>query len=82
LTVVALEWNAVATVQFQDPAGDVVQEVAVVSDGHNGAVVIMQEALQPGHGFGIQVVGRLVQQEHVRAGQQQAAQGHTAALAT
>ena len=82
LAVVAFERNALATVQFQDPAGYVVQEVTVVGDGNHGAVVIVQEALQPGYGFGIQVVGGLVQQQHVRAGQQQAAQGHTATLTT
>ena len=38
-----------------------------MGDGHDGAGVVVQEALQPGHGFGIQVVGRFVQQQHVRA---------------
>jgi hypothetical protein len=45
-------------------------------------LVVVQEALQPGHGFRIQVVGRFVQQQHVRLFQQQAAQGHAAALTT
>lgn len=42
----------------------------------------MQEALQPGHRVGVQVVGRFVQQEHVGRRQQQAAQRHAALLAT
>jgi hypothetical protein len=37
-----------------------------VGDGHDGAFEVVQEALQPGHGFRIQVVGRFVQQQHVR----------------
>ena len=37
--------------------------------------------LQPGHGLGIQMVGGFVQQQDVRGLQQQAAQGHAAALA-
>ncbi len=40
----------------------------------------MQETFQPGDGFGVQVVGRLVQQQHVRAREQQTAQCDTAAL--
>ena len=51
-----------------------------MGDGHHCAFVVVQEALQPGHGFGIQVVGGFVQQQHVRLFQQQAAQGHPAAL--
>ncbi len=58
----------------------IVEEVAIVGDGHHGAGVFLQEALQPGHAFGIQVVGGLVQQQHVGVGQQQAAQCHPALL--
>ncbi len=68
LGIVALEGNAFAAVQLQDPAGHVVEKVAVVGDGHHGAAVVVQEALQPGHRFGIEVVGRLVQQQHVGVG--------------
>ena len=82
LAVVAFKRNAMATVQFQDPASDVVQEVAVVGDGDHGSFVIVQEAFKPGHGFGIQVVGGFVQQQHVRPRQEQAAQGYPAALTT
>ena len=80
LAVVAFKRNALAAVQFQNPAGHVVQEVAVVGDGNHCAGVVVKEALEPRHGFSVQVVGGLVQQQHVRAGQQQAAQCHTAAL--
>lgn len=53
-----------------------------MSDGNDGALVVVQEALQPGHGLGVRVVGRFVQEQHVRLFQQQAAQRHTAALTT
>lgn len=53
-----------------------------MGDCHHGTLVVVQEALQPGHGFRIQVVGRFVQQQHVRLFQQQAAQRHPAALTT
>ena len=80
--VVALPGNALAAVQFQDPAGYVVQEVTVVGDGNDRTLVLLQMGLQPLDGFGVQVVGGLVQKQHVRLLQQQAAQGHAAALTT
>ena len=46
------------------------------------AFVLFQVLLQPINGLGIQVVGRLVQQQHVRLLEQQPAQGNSAALAT
>lgn len=67
-------------VQFEDPAGHVIQEVTVVGDRHHGAFEVVQEAFQPGHGLGVQVVGRFVQQQHVRLFEQQAAQRYAAAL--
>ena len=79
--VVALERQPAAAVQLQDPAGHVVQEVAVVGHGDDGARVLVQMALQPGHGFGVQVVGGLVKQQQVGLAQQQPAQRHAAALA-
>ena len=80
--VVAFPRDTFAAVQLQDPARHVVEEVTVVGDGHYSAFVVVQEALQPGYGFRIQVVGRFVQQQHVRLFQQQTAQCHTAALTT
>ena len=38
--VVALEGDAAAAVELQDPAGDVVEEVAVVGDGDDRALVV------------------------------------------
>jgi hypothetical protein len=80
--VVALVGDALAAIQFQDPSGHVVQEVTVVGDGDDGALVIREVVLQPGHALGVQVVGGFVQQQDVRRLQQQAAQGHTTALTT
>ena len=76
--VVALPRDAPAAVQFQDPAGHVVQEVAVVGHGDDRTGEGGEVTLQPG----IQMVGGFVQQQDVRGLQQQAAQGHAAAFAT
>ena len=45
--VVALEREAVAAVELEDPARDVVEEVAIVGDGHDGALVLLEVALEP-----------------------------------
>ena len=57
------------TVELEDPLGGVVEEVSVVGHGHYCAGEAHQKLLQPLHRFGIQVVGRLVEQQHVGTGQ-------------
>ena len=79
--VVALPRDAVAAVELEDPAGHVVEEVAVVGDGDDGARVVAEEALEPRDRLGVEVVGRLVEQQQVGPLQQQAAQGDAPALA-
>ena len=51
-------------------------------DGDDGTGEIMQKPLQPGHRFGIQMVCRFVQQQHVRRAEQQLAQGNAALFTT
>ncbi len=51
-------------------------------DRNHGAWEVVQEVFEPGDGIGVQVVGRFVEQQHVRGRQQQAAQSHTALLTT
>ena len=79
--VVALEREAPAAVELEDPLGHVVEEVAVVGDGDDGARVVLQEALQPVDALGVEVVRRLVEQQQVGMGEQQPAQRHPSALA-
>ena len=71
----------VAAIELEDPAGDVVEKVAVVRDRDDGARVVLEKALEPGDRFGVEMVGRLVEQQQVRRSQQQAAQRDTAPLA-
>ena len=78
--VVALVGVRPATVQFEDPLRHVVQEVPVVGDREDGAGVAGEELLQPLHALGVEVVGRLVQQQQVGLAQQQLAQRDPAAL--
>ena len=52
-----------------------------MGDRHHGAGEALQELLEPLDGLGVQVVGRLVEQQHVGLAQQQAAQRDAALLA-
>ena len=81
-TIVALPGNALAAVEFENPAGHVVEEIAVVGHGDDGALVLLQVGLQPLHRLGVEVVGGLVQQEDVGFSEQQAAEGHAAPFAS
>ncbi len=71
-----------AAVEFEDPFGDVVQEVPIVGDRQDGAWVLGQVLFQPLHALGVEVVGGLVEQQQVGLLQQQLAQRHPAPLAT
>ena len=79
--VVALPGDAAAAVELEDPAGDVVEEVAVVGDDQDGAAVLDQVLLQPGDGLGVEVVGRLVEEQDVGVLEQQLAERDAALLA-
>ena len=79
--VVALVRDALAAVELEDPAGHVVEEVAVMGDGDDRAAVVGEEALEPGHRLGVEVVRGLVEQQQVGRLQQQPAERHAAALA-
>ena len=53
-----------------------------MGDRNDGAGVVGKEALEPVDRFGVEVVGRLVEQQQVGTRQQEAAQRHASALAT
>ena len=78
--VVSFPGDAFAAVQFQNPSGHMVQEVAVVCHGNHRTLVLLQVLLQPVDTLGIEVVGGLVQKQDVRLLQQQPAQCHTSAF--
>src|SRR4029453_13131123 len=73
--VVAFPWDAGAAVELEDPARDIVEEVAVVGDGHDGAGELGEVSLQPGDGLGVEMVGRLVEQQHVGLAEQAGGEG-------
>ena len=79
--VVALVGDAAAAVELEDPAGDVVEEVAIVGDRDDRALVLGEVRLQPRDRLGVEVVRGLVEQQQVGRAEQQPAQRDAAALA-
>ena len=71
--VVALEGDAAAAVEFEYPTRHVVEEIAVMGDGDDRALIVLEEPLEPGDRFGVQMVGGLVKQKQLGAAQQQSA---------
>ena len=71
--VVSFPGDTLAAVEFENPAGDMVEEVTVVSDGNHSAFVLLEVLLEPVDRLGIEVVGRLVEEEHIRLLEQEAA---------
>ena len=80
--VVALPGNAFAAVELKYPTCHVVEEVAVVGYGDYRTFVLLQVLFQPVDGLCIEVVGGLVEEQHVGLLEQQAAECHTTAFTT
>ena len=67
--------------QLQCSIGHLVEKIAVVADHDHRLRAIGQKSFEPGRGFDIEMVRRLVQQHHVRLGQQQPRQEQSIMLA-
>ncbi len=63
--VIALIGDARAAIELQNPARHIVEEVAVMGDDEDRARIFAQVVFQPVDGFGVEMVGRLVQQQQI-----------------
>ena len=82
VVVVAAVGEDAVLVHLQDAVADVVQEVAVVGHHQQGHTAALQVVLQPLDHVDVEVVGGLVQDEHLRLIDEQAGQRHTLDLAS
>ena len=64
-------------VHLQDAVADVVQEIAVVSHHQQGHSATLQVVFQPLDHVDVKVVGRLIENEHLRLVNQEPSQGDT-----
>ena len=76
IVVIARPTGHLAAVDLDDAGRQRAQEFAVVGDEHHAAAEVLQEFLEPGDRLDIQMVGRLVQQQHVRRLHQRLAEQH------
>jgi hypothetical protein len=76
------EGALVAAVEVDDPGDGLVEQVEVVADHEEGAAVAAHEAEEPLLGVAVEVVGRLVEEEDVAAGEEDAGDLHAPLLAT
>ena len=81
LLVVALVRIADAVVELEDPVRHVREEVAVVRDDDQRALEVLEVRLKAERRLGVEMVRRLVEEQHVGVRQQQAADRHAAAFA-
>lgn len=70
VAVIAGVGGQLAARHFDDLGGDGVQKLAVVRNQQQGARIAGQPLLQPDDGFQVQVVGRFIQQQQIRAAHQ------------
>ena len=78
---VAGEAGQLAAIQFDDAGSDVVEEAPVVGDEQHAAAKTVEQPFQPFDGGEIQMVGRLVEDQHFRLGHQRLRQRHALAHA-
>ena len=81
IVVAAIGEDAVL-VHLQDAVADVVQEIAVVGHHQQGHTAALQVVLQPLDHVDVEVVGRLVENKHLRLVNQESCQGDALHLAT
>ena len=63
-----------AALEVEDDVDDIVEQVALVADHHQRAGIILEVILEPQRRFEIEMVRRLVEQQHVGLGEQQGAE--------
>src|SRR5262249_60609074 len=80
--IVAPPGNARAAIELENPPRHIVEEVPVVSDGHHRARILLEVALEPRHALRVEMVRRLVEEEHVRLLEEEPAQGDPTHLTT
>src|SRR4029079_7967999 len=70
-----------AAIELEHPVHDIVEEVAVVGDEDDIAGIVDKMFFKPLHALGVEMVGRLVEQQYVGFLEQQAGQRDASLLA-
>src|SRR3546814_19318337 len=65
-----------AALQMQDVIDDIVQEIALVADDQDRRAIAFEDILEPHHRFEIEVVRRLVEQQHIGLREEEGGERH------
>ena len=63
-------------VEIRDVRAHLVQEMPVVADDDHGGIVVVERAFQPADRIDVQIVGRFIEQQNVRPGEQRLGEQH------
>ncbi len=74
--IVAGPGRELSAIELDDPRGQALQEGAVVRDEHHRTGILGEKAFEPRDGLDVQVVGGLVEQQHVRLRHERAREEH------
>ena len=75
LAEIARKTHQLAAIQFDDAGADAIQETTIMGDKQQGHARFDQQRFQPLNGGDIEVIGRLIEQQHVRRHRQRLRQG-------
>ena len=78
--IIALKRNAATTIKLKHPANDIIKEVTIMGNEDDVAGIFDQMVFKPLNAFGVQMVGRFIEQQHLGLFEQQTAQRDAAAL--
>ena len=81
IVVIAVVGEKLLPVDLDDAVADLVEEIAVVGDHQQGDALAAEVILEPFDHLDVEVVGGLVEDEHVGFGEEHAGEGHAFCLA-
>jgi hypothetical protein len=72
----------VPSIELENPTCNIIEEVAVMGDCHDGSLKVLEKLLKPKNGFGIKMIRGLVKEQHVWLLQEKLGKSHAPALAS
>jgi hypothetical protein len=79
--VVSPPGDSLPPVEFQNPAGDIVEKVAVVGDGDDRSRILLEVMFEPSDSLRVEVVGWFVEEEDLGLFEEKAAESDAAPFA-
>ena len=80
--IIAIVHAHLSGFDLHDFGNHLIQEITVVGNDKYGSWIVEKIGFQPGNALHIQMVGRLIQKQDVRLGNQKLAKSHTGFLTT